>query len=162
MAVSESPASRVSKTPCVKKETTKEEYASGMREQVMNSSSGQDFALIAACDKARKQMLSEESGKDGRRDEDIGNPDEEDKSSEEETSENIGNDTGGNVEIQDVRFTCSTTRELNLKIDRYGTVKKKMTIVNQLVFFIYVRLRQLACSQIHHNFHLGKIEFVIV
>ena len=107
-----------------KKETTKEEYASGMREQVMNSSSGQDFALIAACDKARKQMLSEESGKDGRRDEDIGNPDEEDKSSEEETSENIDNDTGGNVEIQDVRFTRSTTRELNLKIDRYGTVKK--------------------------------------
>ena len=70
-------------------------------------------------------MLSEESGKDGRRDEDIGNPDEEDKSSEEETSENIDNDTGGNVEIQDVRFTRSTTRELNLKIDRYGTVKKK-------------------------------------
>jgi len=86
---------------------------------------GQDFALIAACDKARKQMLSEESGKDGRRDEDIGNPDEEDKSSEEETSENIDNDTGGNVEIQDVRFTRSTTKELNLKIDRYGTVKKK-------------------------------------
>ena len=108
-----------------KKETTKEEYASGIREQVMNSSSGQDFALITACDKARKQMLSEESGKDGRRDEDIGNPDEEDKSSEEETSENIDNDTGGNVEIQDVRFTRSTTKELNLKIDRNGTVKKK-------------------------------------